>query len=45
MLNLGADILTVSKMLGHKDIRTTMIYAKVLSANKVKAANLINIEI
>lgn len=45
LLNKGADIFTVSKMLGHKNIKTTMIYSKVLSETKVKAANLIDIEL
>ena len=45
LLNKGADIFTVSKMLGHKNIKTTMIYAKVLSETKVNAANLIEIEL
>ncbi len=26
---MGVDVLTVSKILGHSDINTTMIYAKV----------------
>jgi integrase len=45
LLNDGVDIYTVSKMLGHKKIETTMIYAKVLSETKIKAANTINIEL
>lgn len=45
LLNKGADIFTVSKMLGHKNIKTTMIYAKVLSETKINAANLIDIEL
>jgi integrase len=45
LLNKGADIFTVSKMLGHKNIKTTMIYAKVLTETKVNAANLIEIEL
>lgn len=45
LLNQGADMFIVSKMLGHKDIKTTMIYAKVLSETKVKAANLIDIDL
>jgi len=43
LLNKGVDILTVSKLLGHKDIRTTMRYAKVLTQTKIDAANLIDI--
>lgn len=45
LLNKGADIFTVSKMLGHKNIKTTMIYAKVLTETKINAANLIDIEL
>lgn len=45
MLNNGTDIFTVSKMLGHKNIQTTMIYSKILTESKVKAANAIQIEL
>lgn len=45
LLNKGVDIFTVSKMLGHKNIQTTMIYAKVLDESKIKAANIINLDI
>lgn len=41
MLELGADIYTVSKLLGHRDIATTQIYAKVTDARKRKAVSLI----
>lgn len=37
MLDIGTDIYTVSKLLGHRLINTTQIYAKVLDKNKQKA--------
>jgi integrase len=39
LISAGEDIYTVSKMLGHKELRTTEIYAKVLNSKKVEAAN------
>lgn len=39
-LSLGIDIMTVSKLLGHKNVRETQIYAKVLDDSKVKAIDL-----
>lgn len=44
-LNAGTDIYTVSKMLGHKDIATTQIYAKLLDEKKRETVNRIDIEI
>ena len=41
MITLGADIYTVSKLLGHKFIATTQIYAKVIDKKKQDAVNLI----
>jgi len=40
----GTDIYTVSKMLGHKDLKTTQIYAKIVDEAKRKAANSINLD-
>ncbi|WP_454895517.1 tyrosine-type recombinase/integrase [Alloprevotella tannerae] len=41
MLDLGADIYTVSKLLGHREITTTQIYAKVLDKKKQEAIKMI----
>jgi integrase len=40
----GTDIYTVSKMLGHKDLKTTQIYAKIVDESKRKAANKIKLD-
>ena len=37
----GANLYTVSKLLGHKEIKTTQIYAKVIDEDKRKAVNAI----
>lgn len=37
MLSIGTDIYTVSKLLGHAQLSTTQIYAKVLDKNKQDA--------
>lgn len=42
-LDNGADIYTVSKLLGHKSIATTQIYAKVLDEGRKKAVDAIPI--
>ena len=43
-LTNGTDIFTVSKMLGHTNVKTTQIYAKVVDAKKEQAAKAITIE-
>lgn len=45
LLGGGADIYTVSKMLGHKDLKTTQIYTKVMDQKKREAANKIVLEL
>lgn len=37
MLDLGTDIYTVSKLLGHRELNTTQIYAHLLDKNKQAA--------
>jgi integrase len=44
-LSSGTDIYTVSKMLGHTNVKTTQIYAKVVDEKKQKAANTIKLNI
>lgn len=40
----GTDIYTVSKMLGHTNVRTTQVYAKVVDEKKEKATDVIKID-
>lgn len=44
-LSKGTDIYTVSKMLGHRDLKTTQIYAKIIDETKRKAANKIKLDL
>lgn len=39
MLTLGTDIYTVSKLLGHRDLKTTQIYAKIVDSKKQEAVD------
>jgi integrase len=41
LLDRGIDIYTVSKMLGHKDVKTTQIYANISNEKKRDAANVL----
>ncbi len=41
----GTDIYTVSKMLGHKDLKTTQVYAKIVDEAKRKAADNIKLDL
>lgn len=41
LLTLGTDLYTVSKLLGHKSIKTTEIYAKIIDKNKQRAVSMI----
>lgn len=44
-LSLGTDIYTVSKMLGHRELKTTQIYAKIIDETKREAANKIKFDL
>ena len=35
----GGDLFTVCKLLGHKDIQTTQIYAEVIMPTRIEAVN------
>jgi len=39
LLANGVDIYTVSKLLGHKEIKTTQVYARIIDKNKKEAVN------
>jgi len=43
-LSMGTQITTLQKMLTHKDLKTTMIYAKVMDSAKREASNKISLE-
>lgn len=42
LLTLGADLYVTSKLLGHRNIQTTEIYAKVVDEKKIESVNLLD---
>ena len=42
LLTLGASIYVVSKILGHKSVKMTEIYAKIVDKKKLETVNLVN---
>lgn len=42
LLTQGADLYTVSKLLGHSDIKVTQVYATIIDKKKQEAVNLLN---
>jgi len=44
-LSKGTDIYTVSKMLGHRELKTTQVYAKIIDQTKREAADKIQIDL
>ncbi|MGV8879289.1 MAG: tyrosine-type recombinase/integrase [Sphingobacteriaceae bacterium] len=43
-LEFGTELLTVSKLLGHRNIKTTLIYTKVKDKKKIEAADRIQLK-
>lgn len=43
-LSSGTDIYTVSKMLGHRELKTTQLYAKIVDKTKREATNKIKLD-
>ena len=41
-LTMGVDIFTTSKLLGHTEVRTTQIYARIVNSKKVEAVGLLD---
>ena len=44
-LSNGTDIYTVSKMLGHRELKTTQVYAKIIDQTKRTASNKIKLDL
>lgn len=42
MITLGADLYTTSKLMGHSDVNTTAIYAKIVDQKKVDSIHLLD---
>ena len=42
MLTAGADLYTISKLIGHTDVKTTQIYSKVVDEKKKHAITLLD---
>lgn len=45
LLSKGVNMATVSKMLGHRELKTTQVYAKVVDQSKRDAAEMIKIDL
>lgn len=43
-LSMGTDIYTVSKLLGHRELKTTQVYAKIIDEKKKDAADRIKLD-
>lgn len=42
MITAGVDLYTTCKMMGHADVRTTQIYAKIVDSKKIEAVDMVD---
>lgn len=42
MLTVGADLYTTCKLMGHADVRTTQIYAKIVDSKKIGTVDMMD---
>lgn len=42
MMTVGADLYTTCKLMGHVDVRTTQIYAKIVDSKKIEAVDMVD---
>ena len=42
MMTVGADLYTTCKLMGHADVRTTQIYAKIVDSKKIEAVDMVD---
>lgn len=42
MMTVGADLYTTCKLMGHADVRTTQIYAKIVDSKKIEAVGMVD---
>lgn len=42
MMTVGADLYTTSKLMGHANVRTTQIYAKIVDSKKTEAVSMVD---
>ena len=42
MMTVGADLYTTCKLMGHADVRTIQIYAKIVDSKKIEAVGMVD---
>lgn len=41
-MTAGVDLCTASKLMGHANVRTTQIYAKIIDSKKIEAVDMVD---